>query len=138
MNADMRTRCGFAMLLGCALFIAGCDNRGATKPRGVAGSPHAARVCTITAELLGVEPSAVTPHTTLAELGVDDLDFVEIIMALEEEFSISIPDSVAEEMLGTSDWQKGMKNVTMAEFADLVSERMDSDASADGKQASAN
>jgi acyl carrier protein len=49
------------------------------------------------AEHLGVAPAKVGPRSTLKELGADDLDLVEIVMALEEDFEIQIPDDAAED-----------------------------------------
>lgn len=43
-------------------------------------------------------PGVVKPDSTFAELGIDSLDGVNILFALEEEFKIDIPDSVAQNM----------------------------------------
>ena len=57
------------------------------------------KVQKIVAEQLGVEPSEVTPQASFAnDLGADSLDTVELVMALEEEFDIEIPDEAAEEI----------------------------------------
>jgi acyl carrier protein len=45
-----------------------------------------------------LEPGKVTPDSTFAELGIDSLDGVNILFALEEEFKIDIPDTVAQSM----------------------------------------
>lgn len=45
---------------------------------------------------LGVERSAITVTSTLVDLGADSLDAVEIVIGLEDEFSIEIPDEDAE------------------------------------------
>jgi len=45
-----------------------------------------------------IEPGKVTLDSTFAELGIDSLDGVNILFALEEEFKIDIPDSVAQNM----------------------------------------
>ncbi len=45
-----------------------------------------------------IEPGKVTLDSTFAELGIDSLDGVSILFALEEEFKIDIPDSVAQNM----------------------------------------
>ncbi len=45
-------------------------------------------------------PGTVKPDSTFAELGIDSLDGVNILFALEEEFKIDIPDSVAQNMRG--------------------------------------
>jgi acyl carrier protein len=58
------------------------------------------RVKKIIAEQLGVEEDEVTPEAHFVEdLGADSLDTVELVMALEEEFEIEIPDEDAEKIL---------------------------------------
>ena len=58
-----------------------------------------ARVKKIIAEQLGVEESQVTNEKSfVADLGADSLDTVELVMALEDEFSIEIPDEDAEKI----------------------------------------
>jgi acyl carrier protein len=47
-------------------------------------------------------PGVVKPESTFAELGIDSLDGVNILFALEQEFKIDIPDSVAQNMRGVS------------------------------------
>jgi len=55
------------------------------------------RVQKIVAEQLEVEKSEVKPEANFAnDLGADSLDTVELVMALEEEFDIEIPDEAAE------------------------------------------
>ena len=57
------------------------------------------RVRKIIAEQLGVEEEDVVPEASFAEdLGADSLDTVELVMALEEEFGIEIPDEDAEKI----------------------------------------
>jgi acyl carrier protein len=57
------------------------------------------RVKKIIAEQLGVEESQVTNDKAfVADLGADSLDTVELVMALEDEFSIEIPDEDAEKI----------------------------------------
>jgi acyl carrier protein len=57
------------------------------------------KVRAIIAKQLGVKLEEVTPQATfIDDLGADSLDTVEIVMALEEEFKIEIPDEDAEKM----------------------------------------
>jgi acyl carrier protein len=57
------------------------------------------KVKSIIAEQLGVKPEEVTPEASFVEdLGADSLDTVELVMALEEEFGVEIPDEDAEKM----------------------------------------
>ena len=55
-------------------------------------------------EQLGVSDSAITLEASfIDDLGADSLDIVELIMALEEEFDIEIPDSDAEKVATVGD-----------------------------------
>ena len=57
------------------------------------------RVIEIVAEELSVDKDKIRRENTfIQDLGADSLDIVELIMALEEEFDISIPDDAAEKI----------------------------------------
>jgi acyl carrier protein len=57
------------------------------------------RVKAIVVEQLGVDAAQVTPQSKFVEdLGADSLDVVELVMALEEEFDLEIPDEDAEKI----------------------------------------
>jgi acyl carrier protein len=57
------------------------------------------RVKKVVVEQLEVEPEKVTPEASFAnDLQADSLDVVELVMALEEEFDIEIPDDAAEQI----------------------------------------
>jgi len=57
------------------------------------------RVIEIVSEQLGVEKEKVAPETHFVnDLGADSLDTVELVMELEEEFDINIPDDAAEKI----------------------------------------
>ncbi len=57
------------------------------------------RVIDIVAEQLGVDKERVKPETSFVkDLGADSLDTVELVMELEEEFDINIPDDAAEKI----------------------------------------
>lgn len=62
------------------------------------------KVKSIIAEQLGVKPEEVVPEASfIDDLGADSLDTVELVMALEEEFSTEIPDEDAEKILTVGD-----------------------------------
>lgn len=57
------------------------------------------KVKEIVVEQLGVDAAEVNIDSTfIDDLGADSLDIVELIMAFEEEFSVEIPDEVAEKI----------------------------------------
>ncbi|HEX9188779.1 MAG TPA: acyl carrier protein [Vicinamibacteria bacterium] len=61
--------------------------------------PVADRVKKIIVDQLGVEEETVTAEASFVDdLGADSLDTVELVMALEEEFGIEIPDEDAEKI----------------------------------------
>ena len=63
-----------------------------------------ARVKAIIVDKLGVDESEVTPNASVTnDLGADSLDTVELIMELEKEFGISIPDDQAEKISTVQD-----------------------------------
>jgi acyl carrier protein len=62
------------------------------------------RVKEIIIEQLGVDQKEVTPEASfINDLGADSLDTVELVMALEEEFDVEIPDEDAEKIITVSD-----------------------------------
>ena len=70
----------------------------------MADKPIDQRVKDIIVEQLGVKPEQVTPEAKFIEdLGADSLDTVELVMALEEEFGIEVPDEQAEKLQSVGD-----------------------------------
>ncbi len=72
------------------------------------------KIVTIVVDKLGIDKELVLPSSTFETLGADSLDVVEIMMTLEEQFSIEIKDEDAEQMDSMSDvvdyiHQKGMR-----------------------------
>ena len=58
-----------------------------------------AKIIKIVADQLNVDESEINPDSSFVDdLGADSLDTVELIMQLEEEFGIEIPDEDAEAM----------------------------------------
>jgi acyl carrier protein len=67
-------------------------------------SDIAERVKKIVVEQLGVDESKVSEAASfIDDLGADSLDTVELVMALEEEFSVEIPDDAAEKIQTVGD-----------------------------------
>ena len=64
----------------------------------------AEKVTEIIVEQLGVSADQVKPESNLIEdLGADSLDAVELVMAVEEEFGIEVPDEEAEKLRTVGD-----------------------------------
>lgn len=62
------------------------------------------KVRQIIIEQLGIEESEITMESSfIDDLGADSLDIVELIMALEEEFNLEIPDEEAEKIATVGD-----------------------------------
>jgi len=55
------------------------------------------------ADQLGIEEDEVTMEVTLEDLGADSLDIVELVMAIEQEWDMEIPDEAAEEIRTVGD-----------------------------------
>ncbi len=78
----------------------------------MAEKPIEHRVKDIIVEQLGVKADQVTPEAKLIEdLGADSLDAVELVMALEEEFGIEVPDEQAEKLQSVGDIIKYIEEV---------------------------
>jgi acyl carrier protein len=69
------------------------------------------RIVQIIARQLGIEETDVTAQSSVVEdLGADSLDVVELIMALEEEFDLEIPDTEAEKIVNVQNILDYMEN----------------------------
>ena len=65
----------------------------------------------IIAEVLKIEPEDVTMAATFVDdLGADSLDIFQIIMGIEEEFDIEIPNEAAEQIVTVGDAVEQIKN----------------------------
>ena len=63
-----------------------------------------AKVKDVIVEQLGVDPERVKAEASfIDDLGADSLDIVELVMAMEEEFEIEIPDEEAEKLKTVKD-----------------------------------
>lgn len=71
------------------------------------------KVKKIIVDQLGVEEDEIAVDSSfIDDLGADSLDIVELIMALEEEFDLEIPDSEAEKISTVGDAVDYIKNNT--------------------------
>lgn len=65
----------------------------------------------IIAEVLNIEPEDVSMQSTFVDdLGADSLDIFQIIMGIEEEFDIEIPNEAAEQIVTVGDAIEQIKN----------------------------
>lgn len=73
------------------------------------------RVKNIICDQLAVEPEKVTTSASFVEdLGADSLDIVELVMTMEEEFDLDIPDEDAEKIKTVGDVVKYIGTKTAA------------------------
>lgn len=71
------------------------------------GEDLEARIRSIVADQLGIDRGEVTPDASiLDDLGADSLDVVELVMAIEDEFDIEVPDEDVERMRTIGDMER--------------------------------
>ena len=69
------------------------------------------KLCALIAEQFGVEPDTVTADTSFeGDLGADSVDLVELSMALEEEFGVTIADEELPNMKTVGDLVKYLED----------------------------
>jgi acyl carrier protein len=79
--------------------MSGRGRRGLERSLGLDREEILNKIQEITADRLGVDESDVTPEASFREdLEADSLDLVELIMELEEQFGMEIPDEEAEKI----------------------------------------
>lgn len=70
----------------------------------MSGNDIETRVIKLVASKLDIDPSKIRPTSSFeADLGADSLDRVELVMDLEDEFKIEIPDNAAEKITKVED-----------------------------------
>ena len=80
------------------------ENLGGGELGGMSSEEILEKVKAIIVEQLGVTDTSVTMEASfIDDLGADSLDIVELVMAIEEEFDIEIPDSDAEKVVTVGD-----------------------------------
>jgi acyl carrier protein len=69
------------------------------------------RVIKCIAETMHMDPARVTPESTFADLGLDSLDGINILFALENEFDLNIPDDAAKRVTGVAGLTEGIREL---------------------------
>ena len=78
------------------------------------------KVKKVVAEQLSVREEEINPESSFTnDLGADSLDLVELVMALEEDFDIEIPDEAAEKILTIQNAVDYISNKIAASTSDL-------------------
>jgi acyl carrier protein len=70
-----------------------------------------ARVLRIIAETQRKDPSQVTVDSSFEELGIDSMDGVNIVFALENEFNINVPDEEVKNIRSVRDMVDGVRKL---------------------------
>ena len=69
------------------------------------------RILRIIAETQRKDPSQVTIDSTFEELGIDSMDGVNIVFALENEFNINVPDDEVKSIRSVRDMVDGVRKL---------------------------
>jgi acyl carrier protein len=69
------------------------------------------RVIRVIAATQHMPVEKITPESTFQELGIDSMDGINILFALENEFNINIPDEAAREVRGIKDLVDGVERL---------------------------
>lgn len=76
------------------------------------------RVCKVIASVKRLPAEQVTVDSAFQDLGIDSMDAVEILFALENEFDVSIPDEEAKSVRSVRDMAEGIQKLIAAKSAD--------------------
>ena len=75
------------------------------------------RVCRVIAATKHIPAETVTIDSEFEQIGVDSMDAVEILFALENEFDVSIPDDAAREVRNVRSLCEGVAKLVAAKAA---------------------
>lgn len=66
----------------------------------------------VIADVLDIDKTQITPETTFVQdLGADSLDIMEIIMRLEDEFGVHVPDETIQSIVTVKDAEEVIKKL---------------------------
>ena len=109
-------------ILVALLWCTGCGSKPASQAQPAAqDQPEVQtveRVRSESAKILGKEAAQIDVAKPLVAQGADDLDIVEIVMAVEEAFKVEIPDSAID-----NNAAEGSKTLTVQKLAQIVSKQ---------------
>lgn len=76
------------------------------------------RVIKIIADTQHIAVEKIAPESTFAELGIDSLDGINILFAVENEFNINIPDEAAQNIRSVREMVEGIEKLLQSGQAD--------------------
>ena len=76
------------------------------------------RIITVTQHYTPEKAATITADSTFDQLGIDSLDGINIVFALEEEFNIAIPDDAAKNIGSVRELVKGIEKLLAAKSQD--------------------
>ena len=86
-------------------------------PDEMSGDELTQRILRIIAETQRKEPAQVSIDSSFEELGIDSMDGVNIVFALENEFDVSIPDDEVRSVRGIRQMCEGVDRLLLAKSA---------------------
>lgn len=107
-------------VLTAIMLLSGCDQKTGEKPieMVVSGEEYVEPVLVLVAKVLNTQAGKLDVNKPLLAQGADELDVVEIVMSVEEEFKIEIPDEELEEKN-----QEPIKNLNIKKIALAVTKQ---------------
>ncbi len=72
------------------------------------------KVIAVIADTMHVPVEKIQPESTFADLGIDSLDGINIVFALEKEFDIEVPDEAARQLRSVADAVAGIRSLVDA------------------------
>ncbi len=61
------------------------------------------KLAKIISEQFEISTAEITMETTIDDLGADSLDLIDLVMSIEDEFSVEVPDTAMEELNSVGD-----------------------------------
>lgn len=105
------------VVVGCLLL--GCGSPSVHETR-TSSTGTVDDVRTVIARQLGRSPASIKPNATFAQLGADDLDFVEIVLELENSRGIAIDDDQLVGASGATDSGELLDHLSVRTFERVV------------------